>query len=253
MRHSEAPLEPSTLWTPHQAFDPLCCLQEAYDRIVARDPDQKEFLQAVEEVFTSLAPVIEKKPEYAAVLERIAEPERQIAFRVPWFDDKGTLHINRGYRIQTNSALGPYKVFFMLPAWHADVTMQQEALSVLRARCCTAWALLLLKHNTFVANPRLRFMQRLALHCMSQIKPLLTGDYMQGGLRLAPSVTLSIIKFLGFEQVFKNSLTTLPMGGGKGGSDFNPKGRSVSEITRFCQSFMTELHKYIGKSCRPLL
>lgn len=151
-------------------------LQEAYDRIVARDPDQKEFLQAVEEVFTSLAPVIEKKPEYAAVLERIAEPERQIAFRVPWFDDKGTLHINRGYRIQTNSALGPYK----------------------------------------------------------------------GGLRLAPSVTLSIIKFLGFEQVFKNSLTTLPMGGGKGGSDFNPKGRSVAEITRFCQSFMTELHKYIG-------
>lgn len=85
-------------------------MQEAYDRIVARDPDQKEFLQAVEEVFTSLAPVIEKKPEYAAVLERIAEPERQIAFRVPWFDDKGTLHINRGYRIQTNSALGPYKV-----------------------------------------------------------------------------------------------------------------------------------------------
>ncbi|KAA6422213.1 MAG: glutamate dehydrogenase [Trebouxia sp. A1-2] len=150
--------------------------EEAYDRIVARDPDQKEFLQAVEEVFTSLAPVIEKKPEYAAVLERIAEPERQIAFRVPWFDDKGTLHINRGYRIQTNSALGPYK----------------------------------------------------------------------GGLRLAPSVTLSIIKFLGFEQVFKNSLTTLPMGGGKGGSDFNPKGRSISEITRFCQSFMTELHKYIG-------
>ena len=87
-----------------------CALQEAYDRIVARDPDQKEFLQAVEEVFTSLAPVIEKKPEYAAVLERIAEPERQVLFRVPWFDDKGTLHVNRGYRIQTNSALGPYKV-----------------------------------------------------------------------------------------------------------------------------------------------
>lgn len=86
-------------------------LQEAYDRIVARDPDQKEFLQAVEEVFTSLAPVIEKKPEYAAVLERIAEPERQILFRVPWFDDKGTLHINRGFRVQTNSALGPYKVY----------------------------------------------------------------------------------------------------------------------------------------------
>lgn len=85
-------------------------VQEAYDRIVARDPDQKEFLQAVEEVFTSLAPVIEKKPEYADVLERIAEPERQILFRVPWFDDKGTLHVNRGYRIQTNSALGPYKV-----------------------------------------------------------------------------------------------------------------------------------------------
>ena len=85
-------------------------LQEAYDRIVARDPDQKEFLQAVEEVFTSLAPVIEKNPEYAAVLERIAEPERQIMFRVPWFDDKGTLHVNRGYRVQTNSALGPYKV-----------------------------------------------------------------------------------------------------------------------------------------------
>ena len=88
----------------------ICYVQEAYDRIVARDPDQKEFLQAVEEVFTSLAPVIEKKPEYAAVLERIAEPERQILFRVPWFDDKGTLHVQRGYRVQTNSALGPYKV-----------------------------------------------------------------------------------------------------------------------------------------------
>lgn len=151
-------------------------LQEAFDRIVARDPDQKEFLQAVEEVFTTMAPVVEKKPEYAAVLERIAEPERQIQFRVPWFDDKGALQINRGYRVQTNSALGPYK----------------------------------------------------------------------GGLRLSSTVSLSIIKFLGFEQVFKNSLTTLPMGGGKGGSDFNPKGKSVGEITRFCQSFMTELHKYIG-------
>lgn len=109
----------------------ICFVQEAYDRIVARDPDQKEFLQAVEEVFTSLAPVIEKKPEYAAVLERIAEPERQILFRVPWFDDKGTLHVQRGYRVQTNSALGPYKVDPQCPHCTTTATLHNQTSTVL--------------------------------------------------------------------------------------------------------------------------
>ncbi|MDH3349888.1 MAG: glutamate dehydrogenase, partial [Desulfobulbaceae bacterium] len=143
-----------------------------------RDSEQREFQQAVQEVLDSVAPVLERNPEYRkqAVLERIVEPERVIMFRVPWMDDQGVVHVNRGFRVEMNSALGPYK----------------------------------------------------------------------GGLRFHPSVTLSIIKFLAFEQVFKNSLTTLHMGGGKGGSDFNPKGRSDSEVMRFCQSFMTELFRHIG-------
>ncbi len=147
-------------------------------RIRERDPEQKEFLQAVQEVMETVKPVLERNPEYRkqAVLERITEPERVILFRVPWMDDQGQVHVNRGFRVQMNSAIGPYK----------------------------------------------------------------------GGLRFHPSVTLSIIKFLAFEQVFKNSLTTLHMGGGKGGSDFNPKGRSDGEVMRFCQSFMAELHRHIG-------
>lgn len=152
------------------------------DRVIeavkAKDPDQPEFIQAVTEVLKSLEPVIEQHLEYeqAKILERIVEPERIIIFRVPWTDDKGDVQVNRGFRVQFNSALGPYK----------------------------------------------------------------------GGLRLHPSVNLSILKFLGFEQIFKNSLTTLPMGGGKGGSDFDPKGKSDGEVMRFCQSFMTELSKHIG-------
>jgi len=143
-----------------------------------RNPHEPEFLQAVEEVVTSLAPVIEQHPEYvsAKILQRIIEPERAIQFRVPWMDDFGDVHVNRGFRVEFNSAIGPYK----------------------------------------------------------------------GGLRFHPSVNLSILKFLGFEQIFKNALTTLPIGGGKGGSDFNPKGRSDNEVMRFCQSFMSELFRHIG-------
>ncbi|MHB0937325.1 MAG: NADP-specific glutamate dehydrogenase [Armatimonadota bacterium] len=140
--------------------------------------EQPEFLQAVEEVFESITPAIERHPKYQrhAILERIVEPERAILFRVPWQDDEGTVWVNRGFRVEFNSAIGPYK----------------------------------------------------------------------GGLRFHPSVNLSIIKFLGFEQIFKNSLTTLPMGGAKGGSDFDPKGKSDTEVMRFCQSFMTELYRHIG-------
>ncbi len=153
-------------------------VQRVYDSVVARNPNEPEFLQAVGEVLESLIPVVEKNPaiEKNAILERITEPERMIQFRVSWMDDNGGVHVNRGYRVQFNSAIGPYK----------------------------------------------------------------------GGLRLHPSVNLSIIKFLGFEQIFKNSLTTLPIGGGKGGSDFDPKGKSDTEIMRFCQSFMTELQRHIG-------
>jgi len=147
-----------------------------YEQVKARDPDQKEYLQAVDEVLESLIPLFKKHPHYLKVISVICEPERAIAFRVPWQDDKGNLQINRGFRVQFNQAIGPYK----------------------------------------------------------------------GGLRFHESVNLSIVKFLGFEQIFKNALTTLPMGGGKGGSDFNPKGKSDSEVLRFCQSFMTELSKYIG-------
>lgn len=153
-------------------------LQEVFAGLKQRNADQPEFLQAVEEVLESLEPVVEARPELqkAGIIERIVEPERIIMFRVSWVDDNGKVQVNRGYRVQFNSAIGPYK----------------------------------------------------------------------GGLRLHPSVNLSILKFLGFEQIFKNSLTTLPIGGGKGGSDFDPKGKSDNEIMRFCQSFMTELVKHIG-------
>ena len=153
-------------------------LKDLMARVEARNPGEPEFHQTVREVLESLEPVIEKRPEYvkAGVLERIVEPERIIKFRVPWVDDEGNVRVNRGFRIQFNSAIGPYK----------------------------------------------------------------------GGLRFHPSVNESIIKFLGFEQTFKNSLTSLPMGGGKGGSDFDPKGKSDREVMAFCQSFMTELAKYIG-------
>ena len=153
-------------------------LKKVYADAEKRDPGQPEFLQAVKEVLESLEPVIEQRPDLvkAGIIERMIEPERVITFRVSWMDDNGEVHVNRGYRVQYNSAIGPYK----------------------------------------------------------------------GGIRFHPSVNLSVIKFLGFEQTFKNSLTSLPMGGGKGGSDFDPKGKSDAEIMRFCQSFMTELAKHIG-------
>jgi glutamate dehydrogenase (NADP+) len=149
-----------------------------FETVKKRNQNEPEFLQAVEEVLASIDPVLDNYPEYENVVKSIIEPERMIIFRVPWIDDNGTTQINRGFRVQFNSAIGPYK----------------------------------------------------------------------GGLRFHPSVNGSIIKFLGFEQIFKNSLTGLPIGGGKGGSDFDPKGKSNNEIMRFCQSFMTELSKYIGSS-----
>ena len=153
-------------------------VKEAFGRVRLRDPDQPEFHQAVWEVLETLEPVFDKRPEYkdAKILERITEPERTITFRVPWVDDNGIVQVNRGMRVEFNSAIGPYK----------------------------------------------------------------------GGLRFHPSVNLGIIKFLGFEQILKNALTTRPIGGGKGGSDFNPKGKSDMEVMRFCQSFMTELFRHIG-------
>lgn len=153
-------------------------IQAVYEQVLSRNAGEVEFHQAVKEVLDSLGPVLEKHPEYieARILERIVEPERQIIFRVPWQDDKGNIHINRGFRFEFNSALGPYK----------------------------------------------------------------------GGLRFHPTVNASILKFLGFEQVFKNSLTTLPMGGAKGGADFDPKGKSDNEVMRFCQSFMNELFRHVG-------
>ena len=153
-------------------------LQSVYDTVVKKDPNQPEFLQAVGEVLESLQPVVEKRPDIqkAGILQRIVEPERVVQFRVPWVDDQGNVQVNRGFRVQFNSAIGPYK----------------------------------------------------------------------GGLRFHPSVNLSIIKFLGFEQIFKNSLTGLPIGGGKGGADFDPAGKSDAEIMRFCQSYMTALYRYIG-------
>ncbi len=157
----------------HPALGPI------YDTVLKRNPGESEFHQAVWEVLESLGPVVEKRPEYAqaSIIERICEPERQIIFRVPWVDDNGRVQINRGFRVEFNSALGPYK----------------------------------------------------------------------GGMRFHPSVYLGIIKFLGFEQIFKNALTGMPIGGGKGGSDFDPKGRSEAEIMRFCQSLMTELFRHLGE------
>ena len=154
-------------------------LKRVYEGLEKRNANEPEFLQAVREVLESIQPVVEKHPEYekAGLIERLVEPERIITFRVPWVDDAGKVQVNRGYRVQFNSAIGPYK----------------------------------------------------------------------GGLRLHPSVNQSILKFLGFEQILKNSLTGLPIGGGKGGSDFDPKGKSDNEVQRFCQSFMTELYRYIGK------
>ncbi len=154
-------------------------LEQVLHQVLARNPGEAEFHQAVREVFESLEPVLARNPQYAdaAVLERLCEPERQIIFRVPWSDDEGRVHINRGFRVEFNSALGPYK----------------------------------------------------------------------GGIRFHPSVYLGIVKFLGFEQIFKNALTDMPIGGGKGGSDFDPRGRSQAEVMRFCQSFMTELYRHIGE------
>ena len=148
------------------------------EKVIQQNPNEPEFHQAITETLTSLQPFVDAHPEYerAGILERLCEPERVIIFRVPWVDDSGKVHVNKGYRVQFNSAIGPYK----------------------------------------------------------------------GGIRFHPSVSLSIIKFLGFEQVLKNSLTGLPMGGGKGGSDFDPKGKSEREIMAFCQSFMTELYRHIG-------
>ncbi len=153
-------------------------LNKVYEDVVKRNPNEPEFQQAVYEVLESLVPVVEQDPKFeeCGVIERMVEPERMISFRVSWVDDNGKVQVNRGFRVQFNSAIGPYK----------------------------------------------------------------------GGLRFHPSVNASIMKFLGFEQTFKNSLTSLPMGGGKGGSDFDPRGKSDGEIMRFCQSFMTELAKHIG-------
>ncbi len=153
-------------------------VSQVWDKVQATNPDQTEFLQAVKEVLFSLEGVVNEHPEFqeAGILERLIEPERVLMFRVPWVDDSGKVHVNRGYRVEFNSAIGPYK----------------------------------------------------------------------GGLRFHPSVNLSIIKFLGFEQIFKNALTTRPIGGGKGGSDFDPKGKTDNEVMRFCQSFMTELCRHIG-------
>ncbi len=154
-------------------------LEPIWNEVIRRNPGEVEFHQAVREVLDSLGVVVAKHPEFAdhRIIERICEPERQVIFRVPWQDDAGRVHIHRGFRVEFNSALGPYK----------------------------------------------------------------------GGLRFHPSVNLGIVKFLGFEQIFKNALTGLPIGGGKGGSDFDPKGRSDDEVMRFCQSFMTELYRHLGE------
>jgi glutamate dehydrogenase (NADP+) len=157
---------------------PSAYVREVLGQVRFRNPAEPEFHQAVEEVLGSLDLVVSRRPDYrkARILERLVEPERVVMFRVPWQDDRGDVHINRGFRVQMNSAIGPYK----------------------------------------------------------------------GGLRFHPSVTLGVLKFLAFEQVFKNSLTTLSMGGGKGGADFDPKGQSEAEVMRFCQSFMTELWRHSG-------
>ncbi len=149
----------------------MTSLEPVLSTVLQRNPGEPEFHQAVREVFDSLGPAVARRPEYVEIVERLCEPERQIIFRVPWVDDAGRVQVNRGFRVQYNSALGPYK----------------------------------------------------------------------GGLRFHPSVNLGIVKFLGFEQIFKNALTGMPIGGGKGGADFDPRGRSDAEVMRFCQSFMSEL------------
>ena len=156
----------------------MALVQEVLEIVKKRNPNEPEFLQAVTEVLESIEPVVQRNKKYrdGKILERLVEPERMIQFRVPWVDDKGRIQVNRGFRVQMNSAIGPYK----------------------------------------------------------------------GGLRFHPTVNASILKFLAFEQVFKNSLTTLPMGGGKGGADFDPKAKSDNEVMRFCQSFMTELFRHVG-------
>src|SRR6266540_2232621 len=157
----------------------MSIIQDVIEMVQEKDAGQPEFHQAVREVMTTLEPTVSKHPEFvkAKIYERMVIPDRAVLFRVPWVDDQGEVQVNRGYRVQFNNAIGPYK----------------------------------------------------------------------GGLRFHPSVNLSIVKFLGFEQIFKNSLTTLPMGGGKGGSDFDPKGKSDAEVMRFCQSFMTELYRHVGE------
>ena len=154
-------------------------ITEFMDKVKAKNPAQPKFIQAVEEVVQSVMPALDKHPEYrkAKIMERVVEPERVIMFRIPWEDDKGEYHVNRGFRVEMNSAIGPYK----------------------------------------------------------------------GGLRFHPTVDLGTLKFLAFEQIFKNALTTLPMGGGKGGADFDPKGKSDAEVRRFCESFMMELFRHLGK------
>ena len=176
---SRARLRPPTMDDDERRAMLDSMLKDTYDEVLRRNPGEPEFHQAVREVFESLEVIQGRHPEYAehSILARLCEPERQLIFRVPWVDDKGSVQINRGFRVEYNSALGPYK----------------------------------------------------------------------GGLRFHPSVNLGIVKFLGFEQIFKNSLTGLPIGGGKGGSDFDPRGRSDGEVMRFCQSFMTELHRHIGE------
>ncbi|MBU4408675.1 MAG: glutamate dehydrogenase, partial [Proteobacteria bacterium] len=156
----------------------MSVIKELIEKVKSKNPGEPEFHQAVKEVLETLEPTVQKHPEFvkAKIYERIVEPDRSILFRVPWMDDKGEVHVNKGFRVQFNNAIGPYK----------------------------------------------------------------------GGLRFHPSVNLGIIKFLGFEQVFKNALTTLPMGGGKGGCDFDPKGKSNNEVMRFCQAFMRELYRHIG-------
>ena len=162
-----------------QHYGQVSYIESAIAEVEAKNPAEPEFLQAVREVYTSLSPMIQDEPRYedAKILERLAEPERMIVFRVTWSDDRGEVHVNRGFRVQMNSAIGPYK----------------------------------------------------------------------GGLRFHPTVYAGLLKFLAFEQVLKNALTTLPLGGAKGGSDFDPKGRSDTEVRRFCQAFMTELQRHIGQ------
>ncbi len=177
MSSGNAPETAGPIWETTMAMDEK--IEPIYDEVVRHNPGEVEFHQAVREVLESLGPVLSKHPEFAErkIIERICEPERQIIFRVPWHDDRGEVQINRGFRVEFNSALGPYK----------------------------------------------------------------------GGLRFHPSVYLGTVKFLGFEQVFKNGLTGMPIGGGKGGADFDPKGRSTNEVMRFCQSFMTELYRHLGE------